>query len=689
MSNSRFSSSQDMEDCKNYCDRTFVEKKAQATIEYLSLKINLEPNSTPEQCLEFWDSFLTVIANSYQSKTIEDLRPDYPWGCWQLTDTEEKLHLPTLWNGSVSRHDDGAYQIHTYDLPLTPSDPPESNLGDNFDEDGKIVWELLIAKQQGRDVLVGAVTVGEMDAVCKVPHLPNFAYSNQGSMSLAHWSMNPKKGLSKWQRRPDPKRIKSISNFMDSSDDNLIINSIMLYIPKKAKGVEIQKHGRFAKIIIDPKKFLAPKQNKLTDVTIKKDEDDQITYTDHRPIWIVDGQHRTRGMALSHRGARLDVPVIVTHGGGEDTIELEEVAKIFTEINTLANPLDNKQQHYLSHKFSIVSSDKDKTYGPPSKGLNDKDTQNRLANIRMYKLASMLTMEKGGPFENGVQLVKGQGSAMMARITIEEFTKQMRPLFINGIYSDPNLTIDEIYDDFSAYLSAWSNTANHHKWKYQPNKKRWAPNRSNSSELESSQAIVWIIFKPFTFIRNVALTRGMPLNEDTYTKILAPIRGIDWYSRELTARFYKQYRPASEYMSIWIKQAIINEMIRTPEEVKSTEEIDVDHGTALYAKPSSPEITYNHGALSTSIILTWMHGNVYKKPDECHLITETIRTQIDDVEWDFKVPDGLSDETGIAVYTINVDNDLMEENNWKIIVNTQCIKSTREIEITSETLGIE
>jgi len=181
----------------------------------------------------------------------------------------------------------------------------------------------------------------------------------------------------------------------------------------------------------------------------------------------------------------------------------------------------------------------------------------------------------------------------------------------------------------------------------------------------------------------------MPFNEDTYTKILAPIRGIDWYSRELSSRFYKQYRPASEYMSIWIKQAIINESIRTPEEVKSTEETDVHHGTALYAKPSSPEITYNHGALSTSIILTWRHGNVYKKPDECHLITDTLRTQIDDVEWDFIVPDGLLDEPGIAVYTINVDNDLMKEDNWKIIVNTQCIKSTREIEITSAILGTD
>jgi DGQHR domain-containing protein len=694
MSNT-FTSAKDMDSCKNYCDEIiFRNKKANATIEYLTFKISLEPNSPAEVCSEFWLSFLDVIARSYHNKDVDDLKNDYPWGCWQLGETGAMEETPTLWNGSVSRHDNGAYQIHTYDVPLVPTDPPTSNLGDNFDEEGRIVWELLVAKQQGRDVLVGAVTVGEIDAVCMVPHLPNFASNNDGSMLLAEWSLDSQMGLSQWQRRPDPKRIKSISNFMDSSDNNLIINSIMLYVPKDAPGVELQKNGKFVKIIIDPKKFLAPIGDKLTDVTSHKEENgtkDGLTkFNDHRPIWIVDGQHRTRGMALSNRGARLDVPVIITHGAGEDTIELEEVAKIFTEINTLANPLDNKQQHYLSHKFSIVASEKDKTYGLPEDALNEKDRQNRLANIRMYKLASLLTMNKGGPFENGVQLVKGQGSAMMTRITLEEFTKQMRPLFIDGIYSDPALSIDEIHEDFSAYLSAWSNTANYHQWTYLPNKLRWQPNRSNSSELEASQPIVWIIFKTFTFIRNVANARNKELNERTYTEILSPIRGIDWYSRQIQNRFYKQYRPASEYMSIWIKQAIINGDIRTEKEVRSTQSRDVHHGTALYAKPSEPIITSNRGALSTSIILTWRHGNVYKKPDECHIHidkTTSNRFPLDDVEFSFLIPDGFDNEPSVATYTINVENSQLANEDWEIIVNTQCIKATREIIITPSSLG--
>jgi DGQHR domain-containing protein len=680
----RFTSAEDRNACMDYCNQTLAARRAQLTIEYMTTLVQLQPNSPSNDLREFWDSFLQLIASTYRNKSVDDLKPDYPWGCWQLNMQSAIDDAPTIWGGKVSRHDKGAYQIHTYYRPLSPNVPSSSGApGFSEGDDNKITWELMVAKQQGRDVLVGAVNVGEIDATCMVPHLPNFAATNEGSMLLARWSLNSKRGLSQWQRRPDPIRIKAISNFMDSSDDNLIINSIMLYIPKEANGVSIEKEGNIARVTIDPAQFLAPSGDHLTDVTIKE-KNGNITYDDHRPIWIVDGQHRTRGMALSKRGFSLDVPVVVTHGGGDDVIELEEVAKVFTEINTLAKPLDSFQQHYLSHKFSIVSSDKDRTYGPPELGLDEKDRKNRLANIRMYKLASMLTKDKGGPFENGVQLIDGMGAAIKTRIRINEFFKQMKPLFMTGIYSDPELTMEEIHDDFSDYLSAWENTANHHSWQHMPNKLRWKPNRGNSSELEGSQAIVWIIFKTFEFIKRVAKKRGLEFSEASYTEILAPVRGIDWYSKELEKRFEQQYRPASEFMSIWIKQAIMNETVRSKSEVASINIEDVHHGMALYAKPSNPVITFNKGALSTSITLTWEHGNVYKQPSECYILKNNQKIDIDNVEWDFSVPDGTEEGPSTATYTINVDN--FEDEDWEIIVNTRTIKPTGEVIITPDTL---
>jgi len=138
-------------------------------------------------------------------------------------------------------------------------------------------------------------------------------------------------------------------------------------------------------------------------------------------------------------------------------------------------------------------------------------------------------------------------------------------------------------------------------------------------------------------------------------------------------------------MSTWIKQAILNREIRTKKEVSSIDSEDVHHGAALYAKPSAPIITVNKGAISTSITLTWEHGNVYKEPDECYILRNKEKIDIDDIEWDFSVPDGTSDEPSIATYTINVEN--FEDEDWQIKVHTSCIKATDEVVITPATLG--
>ena len=127
----------------------------------------------------------------------------------------------------------------------------------------------------------------------------------------------------------------------------------------------------------------------------------------------------------------------------------------------------------------------------------------------------------------------------------------------------------------------------------------------------------------------------------------------------------------------------MNETIRSKSEVASIK-VDVHHGMALYAKPSNPVITFNKGALSTSITLTWAHGNVYKQPSECYILKNNQKTDIDDVEWDFSIPDGTEEGPSTATYTINVDN--FEDEDWEIVINTRTIKPTGEVVITADTL---
>jgi len=682
----RFFSDEDKEESWKFVSTEITARNNTISIELILAwqeLAGLEYNgATDAQINTYWSSFQEcMVGQRGELGTIDRVKGVYPWGVWRIASTDAIPDAPTVWEGTVRREDEGSYQIHTYNTPLTPKNNDAIAAGDV----PELTWHLKIAEQSGREVYIGAVNVGEIDAVSMVPHLPHFAVSNQGSMALAHWSLNPGQGLTQWQRRPDVNRIQSITNFMNASDSNLIINSVMLFIPENADGISIEKNGDDATIRINPMQFLRPVGSGLTDVTMTEDESGEKTFEDHRPVWIVDGQHRTRGMALSNRGANISIPVVMTHDGGEGAVTLDEVAKVFTEINTLAKPLDEFQQHYLSHKFSITSADTKKTYGDPLQAYNDDDAANRRTNINLYKLASYLTAEEHGAFENGVQLVKGVGSAMLSRMKLAEFLKQIRPWFTKGIYKDSALSIEEIAEDVAAYLKAWMNTANSHEHEYMPNTIRWKPNRRQVSEIEHSQPLVEIVFKNFSFIRQVCIKRNYPLDYDGYMKALEPISGLDWHHPKLAPRFAGQYRPASKWMSTWVRQSILHGIVRTPDEIHSTVRSDVDHGAALFADPSEPVLQKTEGAISDTYTLKWEHGNVFTRPTEVYVQTggeSPQRVDLENYNWAFTQPNANGDELETSIATCSVT---IEEDDYvdpvALVFKIQNIYETREYSI--------
>ena len=680
----RFFSDEDKEESWKFVSTEITARNNTISIELILAwqeLAGLEYNgATDAQINTYWSSFQEcMVGQRGELGTIDRVKGVYPWGVWRIASTDAIPDAPTVWEGTVRREDEGSYQIHTYNTPLTPKNNDAIAAGDV----PELTWHLKIAEQSGREVYIGAVNVGEIDAVSMVPHLPHFAVSNQGSMALAHWSLNPGQGLTQWQRRPDVNRIQSITNFMNASDSNLIINSVMLFIPENADGISIEKNGDDATIRINPMQFLRPVGSGLTDVTMTEDESGEKTFEDHRPVWIVDGQHRTRGMALSNRGANISIPVVMTHDGGEGAVTLDEVAKVFTEINTLAKPLDEFQQHYLSHKFSITSADTKKTYGDPLQAYNDDDAANRRTNINLYKLASYLTAEEHGAFENGVQLVKGVGSAMLSRMKLAEFLKQIRPWFTKGIYKDSALSIEEIAEDVAAYLKAWMNTANSHEHEYMPNTIRWKPNRRQVSEIEHSQPLVEIVFKNFSFIRQVCIKRNYPLDYDGYMKALEPISGLDWHHPKLAPRFAGQYRPASKWMSTWVRQSILHGIVRTPDEIHSTVRSDVDHGAALFADPSEPVLQKTDGAVSNTYTLKWEHGNVFTRPTEVYVQTAVgDRIDIEEYNWSFTQPNanGNELETSIATCSVTVEEEDYDEP-VALVFKIQNIYETRDYSI--------
>ena len=246
--------------------------------------------------------------------TRERIKQQYPWQIWRGEKDEHFLNVGLDGCITTTLSVDHATTMHQYaHIPSVPN------------------WKLIPTSQGGKKFFVGSLRISEIDAICSVPSMPN----QEEARETASWVVNPKKGENTWQRKMDKSRVLSIRTFADSSENNLILNSIMLYIPPSTKGISVDTNT--GEISIDFEHFL----EKIGEVYFDSYTTEEGDFSDKRPIWILDGQHH-RGLALSVRGCELHVPVIVMLGGeGEGAITLADAAKLFTEINTLSESLDD------------------------------------------------------------------------------------------------------------------------------------------------------------------------------------------------------------------------------------------------------------------------------------------------------------------------------------------------------------
>ena len=143
-----------------------------------------------------------------------------------------------------------------------------------------------------------------------------------GAVEAAQRVLDRTKGEDEWQRRVDPSRVESISRFI-SRQENLIVNSALLFC-SDSQSVKVDDTGV---VTIDFSSFL----NSVGGAFYLNHKERK----DLRPIWLIDGQHRTRGLCLNENGYNLEIPIIFFPPG----FDLSQSAKIFLEINTLQRAL--------------------------------------------------------------------------------------------------------------------------------------------------------------------------------------------------------------------------------------------------------------------------------------------------------------------------------------------------------------
>lgn len=150
--------------------------------------------------------------------------------------------------------------------------------------------------------------------------------------------------IDEWQRPEDISKIHAIKEiYGDKTKDNLMANPVLL-------GTAIQN-------INPPDVYIGSRQKSVTAsngqvIPIEDHFEIEINYQSHmnKPIWILDGQHRIKGLAHSVQKNEL-VPFVLLH----DVTKYEPkfLAKIFTHVTTGAKPMEPVHGEWMKFAFDL------------------------------------------------------------------------------------------------------------------------------------------------------------------------------------------------------------------------------------------------------------------------------------------------------------------------------------------------
>lgn len=413
-----------------------------------------------------------------------------------------------------------------------------------------IAWNLTRIEQKGITFLIGKAKVCEIDAVSSVPALPEAMTSTETASRV----LNRQKAENEWQRRVNAKRILQIADFIDLPG-NIIANSALLFSPPGADSINASNEGV---VTIDFSKFLKGAPGVYMDHWVEDDSSELSA--DLRPMWLIDGQHRTRGLAQSEIGSQMEIPIILF----TDEFSLNESAKVFAEINTLQKPLAPLHTLFMQHRFNIPQDGGKRDFKPWDE--NDDETFDSRQNNLSYECAGWLAANEGGPLFNRIKFLE----ANQPRFTIikaNSWVDYSRYWFKSQPYPPlVDMTIENIYKEVENYFTAFVNICNHSDWpeEKETDKHRWSLNSMNKGLLQmhsTSRVLLDIYGDVWEKAVSKLLADDVnesPISVKTFEKVLKPLYWVDWRDADLLAAYHGSGEVPRTALRVWMKAAIKN-----------------------------------------------------------------------------------------------------------------------------------
>lgn len=489
------------------------------------------------------------------------------WGIWRIEKKQEfdfGYTKESIYKVFVPENSD--QKIHFY-----KSIPP------------KIVWNLKKINQKGNIFYISSARVDQIEQVSSVPALPKEITSIEAGLRV----LDKQRGVNEWQRRPMPKRIQSITEFAEF-DTNVIANAPILYLNEKSTAkihedtLEINFDSFLKFNESESEKYYS--DHEITDFKIESFNNLDSNYIDLRPVWLIDGQHRVRGLSKSEIGSKLEIPIIIL----PSEFGLHNAAKVFSEINTLQESLKPLHKLFMQHRFQIPSPNTKRDF--TSWVANPENHIDSRANHMSYELISRLASNDDSILRNKVKILE-QNDTADYYVKADQWVNYARSWFLSGgPYSNIVIWNDrrdiDIYTEVNSYFTAFIETVNHDAWK--DKKERWPKTARNKSLLQSSTHFKVLIDLYSEVYLRINKSNSVKTVDD-FKKVLVPFKHVDWLNIELKKMFGGGGEKGRTSLYIWMFDALKSKESHPVKSVMS-KNIKSEPGKGILAPPMKSEI---------------------------------------------------------------------------------------------------
>jgi len=465
-------------------------------------------------------------------------KADWGWGMWR--DPNQTIDL---------KDDDGNWVGYAPHLLVTSQLLKGAGIIQHIYSENPpcISLDLKKFEQEGVAGYMGWAEACELDAICSVPWMD----PNLSSSDFANALLNGSLDRDKWQRVVNHDRIDDIRNFANTPG-KVLMNPVVLYVDKNHESVTLTKTGKEGdekynlEVCFD---FLKERQGYFHDYLPFPNE------TDLRPIWIIDGQHRTRGFGASARGSKIPIPFVIMIGDGSDE-ETSRSALVFTEINTKSEPIGDLHKIYLNYQFAMEGASSATDYSLDAAGEMTADSRPQR---RAYELALHCASEIDSPLLNCIQFQDPPGRHAPHHLCTDskKWTEVTRRWFTNnGIYAD--WATDEFNDhELLNFLIAFMNNSN----QWPDGLLRWVTGRATNKSLFQFKGPFPALLRLFPHCVNSIINSGVtsrPIEVNEFEKILRPLTWVDWNrgGQFRNARLTGSSNTSVRHLLMWLQTAI-------------------------------------------------------------------------------------------------------------------------------------